>query len=83
MATTGQEVTMPDEDRWRTIDSAPNDGSWVFVYWRSMSIALYPLVAFWNGEDWDTRERIGLVMPTHWMPLPPPPKDSHNERSEG
>lgn len=59
---------------WRDIETAPKDGAWVFVYWPSMSITLYPLVAFWNGDDWDTtRDRIGLLEPTYWMPLPEPP----------
>lgn len=59
---------------WQSIETAPRDGTWVFVYWPSMSITLYPLVAFWDGEGWDTPAGIGNVRePTHWMPLPEAP----------
>ena len=64
---------------WQPIETAPKDGAWVFLYWRSMSLTLYPLVAFWEGEDWQTVGDFGLVggdTPSHWMPLPAPPEQS-------
>jgi hypothetical protein len=63
---------------WQPIETAPKDGAWVFIYWPSMSITLFPLVVFWDGEDWNTVASIGHVgaeTPTHWMPLPEAPHD--------
>jgi hypothetical protein len=60
---------------WRTIDSAPRDGT--------------PFWAYQRGREqyvcWEQDTRDGLVWmdendnepePTHWMPLPAPPADA-------
>jgi hypothetical protein len=61
---------------WRTIDTAPQDGTWFLA---SMPCSTVPVIVrpigpdareyetFWN-EGWD-----GEDIPIHWMPLPEPP----------
>jgi Protein of unknown function (DUF551) len=54
---------------WRGVDSAPNDGGYVLVSGGSVVLVAYQLRGSWYTEtailDW---------RPTHWMPLPEPPK---------
>lgn len=73
-------------DGWRTIDSAPKDGTPVFVA-RDMG-QIWGWVrgtAYWTDargiSGWiargisDPPGELGLGEPTHWQPLPPPPKE--------
>lgn len=58
---------------WKTIDSAPKDGTHVLLYGRGYIITGHyddsPQIG--NYPNW----RWGLTFnPTHWMPLPKPPK---------
>ncbi len=59
---------------WQTIDTAPKDGTYVLVYRPNWAEAI--LVGYsgpnYPGE-WQTAEGIP-IRPTHWMPLPEPPK---------
>ncbi len=62
---------------WKPIGTAPHDGMEVLVFGNG-SYA----VACWNGEEWRDMGDIGWAgmygddgnQPTHWMPLPEPPK---------
>lgn len=74
-------------DEWRPIETAPRDGTHILMY---SADAMLPrmFLAFWslypseymqaNGIDgewsytWEAQEVE--VEPTHWMPLPEPPK---------
>jgi hypothetical protein len=74
-----------DAARWQPIETAPKDGTSVLIsstnwrttwrgYYRAQGFAPEQEIDNW-GEGW-TRENysdIGLI-PTHWMPLPEPPK---------
>jgi hypothetical protein len=74
---------MSEEMTWRSIDSAPKDGSAVLL-WSSL-FRTEPKLAQWlewhdNLTDQDRqgwREGVDfgdwLQAATHWMPLPPPP----------
>ena len=66
---------------WQTIDTAPKDGTG-FLYFQKLPFGqkwigsgIWHDGKFihvqWNGDecDWTT------ISPTHWMPLPDPPKD--------
>ena len=79
-----QAVANRSDANWQPIETAPTDGTWVFVYWPTMPITLYPMVAFNCGDEygWDTPADYGQVFPTHWMPLPPAPtpQDGDNEQ---
>ena len=58
---------------WQPIETAPKDGTWI-VLW----VDSEPLVAGWNANDGDWRLRWNddwiQPPPTHWMPLPTPPR---------
>lgn len=77
-------VSPPHGGEWRTMESAPKDGTLVHLWfsdkrpphqlqvmsWRTKDVAFQdePLTTWWN--------RYGLRSehePTHWHPLPPPP----------
>lgn len=72
---------------WQPIETAPKDGSYVLVYpgiWTGVSCS----VARWNEGKckktprpyWDRLDSYGSILrnrqykPTHWQPLPEPPK---------
>jgi hypothetical protein len=69
---------------WQPIETAPKD-RWIVGYWR---LAFTPFgaetgcvedfydVCRWNDarQAWAGNDRIHGFRPTHWMPLPDPPK---------
>ena len=71
---------------WQTIETAPKDGTWVFVHCafrsadeESCPVAIarwgkgYKEFGFW-GESWRVDGNVDLGWhpnPTHWLPLPP------------
>jgi Lar family restriction alleviation protein len=59
-------LAQPGED-WRTIDSAPRDGTRVLGCHPNWTA---PMTVQWSGDSW----RLACP-PTHWMPLPPPPSE--------
>lgn len=72
---------LPD-DGWRPIETAPRDGStfiaWrggvIFTRWDDDRYARKPM-PFWGGNDaWRGKRFQRENNPTHWMPLPEPPK---------
>ena len=66
---------------WRTIETAPKDGSQILVVLgREMSVVEWDAAATeWNdGVGWRDMGDMGWggmtgAEPTHWMPLPDPP----------
>ena len=76
----GVETGKPRQDAapWQPIETAPKDGTHVLLYWPTMSISSYPLVGFHHGDEygWEpvADRDYGEIYPTHWMPLPEPPK---------
>lgn len=65
---------------WQTIESAPRDGTPVLVaergpngWWIDVGENMYDIS---DGPDkWRGRESSNVTCePTHWMPLPEPPK---------
>lgn len=68
---------------WQSISTAPRDGTAILVYekWENRFKAnksdYYIQIAYW----WDYEWRIDALVPptgkypTHWMPLPQPPKE--------
>jgi hypothetical protein len=64
---------------WQLIETAPKDGTWVLAFespnmrvvrWGSVGVHLF------SGRSGDERWNDGEYdfAPTHWMPLPEPPK---------
>jgi hypothetical protein len=61
---------------WRTIESAPRDGTWVLTF-RLHQFGDDPQhinVAMSQGDGWYARTGgYEIWPPSHWMPLPDPP----------
>ena len=57
---------------WQPIETAPKDGYAILAWvsgWRRAHIV------YWDGEEWVGVTGLSkLKVPTHWMPLPEPPK---------
>ena len=70
--------------KWQPIETAPKDGSWVIVVFPysppMVSLATYKPQFRRGGRGgqsagWRSyHERLSEISPTHWMPLPEPPK---------
>ncbi len=69
---------MQDPSLWRSIKSAPHDGTEVLVF-----VDGHVVVATWSEGHWqavvagkrvlDAQAGSDLGTPTHWRPVPPPP----------
>lgn len=64
---------------WQPIETAPKDGRFVLCYGHGGPVAMEPMKFYagdapgageWGWLEGDTPRR----QPTHWMPLPEPPK---------
>ena len=69
---------------WQPIETAPKDGSEILlaVPHRLRSERTLRLVGRWFDRFWITfnaDEAIQRVEPTHWMPLPAPPRTGGGE----
>jgi hypothetical protein len=61
------------QTEWMPIETAPKDGTYVLGYDPRAELA--PLVQVYWAPDGFWTCRFGRTwMPTHWMPLPEPPK---------
>lgn len=66
-------ATQPREpDEWRTIDSAPRDGSYVLAYGPHDTRRSYIDVVHYFRGRWTITWMDGYGDPTHWRPLPAP-----------
>ena len=62
-------------NNWQPIETAPRDGTEILVWRTRLQRAC---VAWWFGRWWDIsgRDMWGDEnQPTHWQPLPGPPKE--------
>jgi hypothetical protein len=67
---------------WRPISEAPKDGATILGYKRGFFARGDYRVVRWATEDeaagydgyWDMVPGVTAWTPTHWMPLPEPPK---------
>jgi hypothetical protein len=65
---------------WRLVETAPKDGTWILLGWFELSGQTMREVAFWHSTKkvWcQTHRAFGKEIyqqPTHWMPLPEPPR---------
>lgn len=67
----------PSVGQWQPIETAPKDGTEILAYGRKQDGAYF--VAFeygdwWCAGPWDEGWCELNHAPTHWMPLPEPPK---------
>lgn len=77
-----------DVDGWCDIATAPKDGTGILVWWPDRcdlceADSTNRAVVRWKHNGWymgkSRRYQSALFtahQPTHWMPLPPPPKES-------
>ena len=68
---------------WRDIESAPRDGWPVLLFARCQHATASGIVVGWYLEDRGWTELsftspVGIV-PSHWMPLPSPPKEQPHD----
>jgi hypothetical protein len=74
---------------WRPIKTAPRDGTVILIYNENwMDGTVFP--AYWDDEPLDedfnwhgidgSHISIEDDAPTHWRPLPPPPKEKTDDR---
>jgi len=82
-----QLATAQAESEWRTIETAPKDGTWILLMGESGYINRpYRVhVGNWGERDWwmqseDCSFEDDGGPPTHWMPLPDPPKEEGDGR---
>lgn len=64
-------------DKWQPIETAPKDGTRVLLH--SPDTHLYtPVLGTWveTKERWEEWGGYYPCNPTHWMPLPEPPKEA-------
>ena len=67
--------------QWQPIKTAPRDGTYILLGWFfDGGGGGYPEVAFWHSTKqlWCSSRLLnaeGYYSPTHWMPLPDPPKE--------
>lgn len=76
---------------WQPIETAPKDGRWLLCAerqddvgqsWPYVSVARwdadYPCVEDsdeWAYGEWVASPNEAVIDPTHWMPLPEPPRE--------
>lgn len=66
---------------WRPIETAPKDGSDILVFHPE---SREQFVVFWQERRWYFSPNGALKDdPSHWMPLPEPPKTGDHDESHG
>jgi hypothetical protein len=67
---------------WQPIETAPRDGTYILLGWfLEGGGGGHPEVAFWHSTKqlWCSSRLLnaeGYYSPTHWQPLPEPPKET-------
>jgi hypothetical protein len=69
-------IDRPEMGPWQPIETAPNDTT-ILVYRSTGEFQL--IQAEDNDYTWQPFVADGLDRPTHWMPLPAPPRSSTND----
>lgn len=64
---------------WQDIETAPKDGTDILGFDEDGRVVVWWDRNAWirRGDDYDI-----VTHPTHWQPLPPPPKDSGDQSHE-
>lgn len=56
---------------WQPIETAPKDGSSIIAHGKRFN----KMICWWNGKSWRIVYSNILLKPTHWLPIPGPPKE--------
>lgn len=59
---------------WQPIETAPRDGRAYLVVDEIVDMGHRAQIAFWSGAWLSTDGKKRTLNPTHWMPLPEPPR---------
>lgn len=59
---------------WQPIETAPKDGTYILGYGEHDHRGHYIDAIHWWHDRWTIEWMSGFQRPTHWMPLPAPPK---------
>ena len=60
--------------KWGPIDTAPQDGRFVLLFDPDPNIQEFWIAQYDDGRWWIQDREYTAYAPTHWMPLPEPPK---------
>lgn len=74
-------IRLREQTTWLTIESAPTDGTWVLLCWPMTRTNVIVSGHYYTARDgegmWASLPMVQTKNePTHWMPLPHPPKES-------
>ena len=58
---------------WQPIETAPKDGTRILA-WHWHWSKQEEVIARWSDDQWQNAWSELTIHPTHWMPLPEPPK---------
>lgn len=81
-------TVMDSLPEWKSIESAPKDGSWIQGYCprRGVTKVHWDICKFgpnreplWKADTMLSNDSQRMDQPTHWMPLPPPPAEQQKE----
>jgi hypothetical protein len=61
------------ESEWQPIETAPRDGTWVLCMWEEDETP-YVAALMYDCDRWYDADGDDYLDPTHWRPLPAPPK---------
>lgn len=74
-------IALTSVDTWRPIETAPRDGTIFLAHGDGPAIRSCPFICVWDWDDpskgdyeWRDFYTERVMEPTHWQPLPPPPK---------
>ena len=79
-AALAQQATLEGAERaaWQPIETAPHDGTSFMAGWfdgpSNPGCNMRPIKRY-VGAWWESNEDYKVRTPTHWMPLPTPPKE--------
>jgi hypothetical protein len=76
LSPTRAEALAPPDDGWQPMDTAPQDGTYVLL----CNADGYCEVGWSHGDYWGPIDEQGTgIIPTHWQPLPSPPRADARE----
>lgn len=79
-----KDVTTQPASPWQVIETAPKDGTRIWLFWPEAHPDDRQTVGWWENTGYnepgfiDHCDREFNGQPSRWMPLPPPPEASHD-----
>jgi len=63
-----------EKSMWQDIETAPKDGTWFLAYQAGNEPQFFTCASYQDKWTRDEDYRDQPPVPTHWQPLPTPPK---------